>query len=99
VILDAGRFVALVRMSEVAIHNSPGNAGNPEIAENAGNGKRQTPNAKRIPVSTKERSLFLLLITSHGFLRVPGVPGAIKRLQLLPLRRCPLLEQEEVNER
>jgi hypothetical protein len=41
------------------------NAGNAEIADNAGNGKRQTPSAKRIPISTKERSLFLLLLTDH----------------------------------
>jgi hypothetical protein len=55
----------LTRFRAAITDDSPGNAGNAEIADNAGNGKRQTLNAKRIPVSTKERSLFLLLITNH----------------------------------
>jgi hypothetical protein len=54
------RSLFAARVSPLANH-SPGNAGNAEIA-----GNKKSPNAERIPVSTKERSLFLLLLTAHG---------------------------------
>jgi hypothetical protein len=38
-----------------ALPPSLGNAENAGIAENAGNGKRRAPNAKRFPISTDER--------------------------------------------
>jgi hypothetical protein len=42
-------------MNEIAIHNSPGNAENADIAASAGNGKRRAPNAERFPISTDQR--------------------------------------------
>jgi hypothetical protein len=47
----------------------------PRSPTTPGNGKRQTVNAKRTPISTKERSLFLLLITNHlsRFLPFPAM--------------------------
>jgi hypothetical protein len=73
VILDAGRFVALVRMSEVAIHNSPGNAGNPEIADNAGNGKRQTPSGFLSPPKSVRHFFYQSPITNHRISHAGGI--------------------------